>query len=223
MMWTSGPVVFSFRACVAWLALAILSACSFERPTTVLPATYDFGPPPAYSRSNAAITGTVLVPPILAPAWLDDTGIVYRLLYEDGARPQIYAMSRWAAEPASLITDRLRSRFAAASSGVVTPGFSVRSDYTLRIELEDFSQRFNAPADSRALLRARASLFGTVDRQLLAQRVFNIERPAGANAPSAVKALTEATDAFLEELVQWTAQNARAGGEEQKSAKAAKP
>jgi ABC-type uncharacterized transport system auxiliary subunit len=43
--------------------------------------------------------------------------------------------------------------------------------------------------------------------------VFNIERPAGANAPSGVKALTEATDAFLEELVQWTAQNARAGAE----------
>jgi cholesterol transport system auxiliary component len=223
MAWVSAPAVSCFRLCVAWLSLVVLSACSFERPATVLPTTYDFGPPPTYSRSNAAITGTVLVPPILAPAWMDDTGIVYRLLYEDGARPQIYAMSRWAAEPASLITDRLRSRFAAASSGVVTPGFSVRSDYTLRIELEDFSQRFNAPAESRALLRARASLFGTVDRQLLAQRVFNIERPAGANAPSAVKALTEATDAFLDELVQWTAQNARAGAEERKSVQAVKP
>ena len=30
--------------------------------------------------------------------------------------PQSYAMSRWAAEPAALFTDRLRSRFAAATS-----------------------------------------------------------------------------------------------------------
>ena len=140
--------------------------------------------------------------------------IVYRLLYEDSSRPQTYAMSRWAADPASLVTDRMRSRFAAASDGVVTPGYSVQSDYTLRVELEDFSQRFDAPGQSRGSLRARVSLLASHDRKLLAQRVFDVERPAAPNAPGAVKALTEATDAFLEELVKWTAQSARAGGEQ---------
>lgn len=203
------------RTAFAWLLVALLGACSFERPATVLPTTYDFGPQPAYARSNPAIGGTLLVPPVMAPAWLDESGIVYRLLYEDSAKPQIYAMSRWAAEPASLLTDRLRSRLAAASGGVISPGFSGRSDYTLRVELEDFSQRFDAPAQSRATLRARASVFSSADRKLLAQRVFEVERPAGANAPGAVKALSEATDVFLEELVQWTARNARGGAEEQ--------
>jgi cholesterol transport system auxiliary component len=118
-------------------------------------------------------------------------------------------MSRWAAEPASLITDRLRSRFAAASGGVVTPGYSAISDYTLRIELEDFSQRFDAPGQSRATLRARATLLANQDRRLIGQHVFEVERPAEPNAQGAVKALTEATHAFLEELVKWTAENAR--------------
>ena len=213
---TSARAVASGRAAVVWLIAAVLGACAFERPATVLPATYDLGPQPAYARSTPAIIGTLLVPPVIAPAGLDESGIVYRLLYEDSAKPQIYAMSRWAAEPASLLTDRLRSRLAAASGGVITPGFSGRSDYTLRVELEDFSQRFDAPAQSRTTLRARVSLFGSTDRKLLAQRVFEVDRPAVANAPGAVKALTEATDAFLEELVQWTARNARGGEEQQK-------
>jgi cholesterol transport system auxiliary component len=97
---------------------------------------------------------------------------------------------------------------------VVTPGYSVQSDYTLRVELEDFSQRFDAPGESRGSLRARVTLLSSHDRKLLAQRVFDIERPAAPNAPGAVKALTEATDAFLEELVKWTAQSTRGRGEQ---------
>jgi len=44
---------------------------------------------------------------------------------------------------------------------------------------------------------------------LLAQRVFDINRTAEPNAPGAVKALSEASDAFVEDLVKWTAENAR--------------
>ena len=56
------------------------------------------------------------------------------------------------------------------------------------------------------MLRARATLLASESRKLLAQRVFEIERPAPGNAPGAVKALTEATDAFIEELVKWAAE-----------------
>jgi cholesterol transport system auxiliary component len=199
------------------LFVGALAACSFKGPEPVLPAAYDFGPQPAYARSNPAIRGALLIPPVRSPAWLDEPDIMYRLLYEDSSRPHAYAMSRWTADPGSLITDRLRSRFAAASDGVVTPGYSVQSDFTLRVELEDFSQRFDAPGQSRGSLRARVTLLGTQDRKLVAQRVFDVERPAAPNASGAVKALTEATDAFLEELVKWTAQASRAPSERQPS------
>lgn len=196
------------RPCVPALVL-VLTACTAVGRESAGPTAYDFGPPPAFARSNPAIAGALLIPPVTAPAWLDDSNIVYRLLYEDGARPQSYAMSRWAGEPASLLTDRLRSRFAAATDAVVTPGYSIQTDYALRIELEDFTQRFDAPGQSRASLRARATLLDTHERRLLAQRVFEIERPAAPNAPGAVKALGEAADVFIEDLVKWTAQAAR--------------
>lgn len=196
------------RAWLIALLVAALASCAFKGESPVQ-TTYDLGPQPAYAKSNPAVPGALLIPPVRSPAWLDEAQIVYRLLYQDSQRPQAYAMSRWAADPASLVTDRLRSRFAAASDGVVTPGYSAQSDYTLRVELEDFSQRFDAPGESRGALRARVTLLGTQDRKMLAQRVFDLERHAAPNAAGAVKALTEATDAFLEELVKWTAQTAR--------------
>jgi cholesterol transport system auxiliary component len=189
----------------------VVAGCSFEAPVSAVPSTYDFGPPRAYARTNPAIPGIVLVTPVRAPSWLDDDGIAYRLVFEDASRTHTYATSRWAAEPASLLFDRLRSRIAAVAQGVVTPAFSARSDYTLRVELEDFSQHFRATAESRALLRARATLLSSERRVLLAQRVFEIERDAAPNAAGAVKALTEATEAFLDEVAAWTIESARKG------------
>lgn len=200
------------QACVLTL-VAALNGCALGGGEGATPTAYDFGPQPAYAKSNPAIAGALLIPAVAAPAWLDDADIVYRLLYADSARPQSYAMSRWAAGPASLLTDRLRSRFAVASDGVVTPGYSVQSDYTLRIELEDFTQRFDAPGQSRGSLRARATLLDNHERRLLAQREFDIERAAAPNAAGAVKALSESADVFLEELVKWTAQNVRTSRE----------
>ncbi len=195
-----------FLLCALALAAA---ACTFQSPVSAVPTLYDFGPPPAYARSNPSIPGIVLIAPVRAPAWLDDTGIVYRLIYEDPTRTQVYATSRWSAEPASLITDRLRSRLAAVAGSVVAPGFSARSDYTLRVELDDFSQHFTAPSQSRVVMRARATLLATEGRTVLAQRVFETEQPAEPSAPGAVKALAASADAFMAQLVKWVSENAR--------------
>jgi cholesterol transport system auxiliary component len=152
----------------------------------------------------------VLVTRVRAPAWLDETGIVYRLIYQDTSRLRVYAMSEWSAPPAALITDRVYSRFAAASRGAVSAGFSAQSDYTIRIQLEDFSQHFTTQEASSAILKARASLLSSGERRLVAQREFELTRPASPNAAGAVNALTGAVDAFTEELVRWTAEGVRA-------------
>lgn len=191
-------------------ALSLLTAaCAFETPTSSIPKHYDFGPPPSYARSNPAIPGTVLIASVRAPAWLNDDAIAYRLLYEDSARVQAYGTSRWSAEPAALLTDRLRSRVAAVAQSVVAPGYSARSEYTLRVELEDFSQHFAAPSQSSVLLRARATLLSTERRAVIAQQMFDVTRAAEPNAPGAVKALAAATDTFLDDLVKWTVENAK--------------
>lgn len=196
--------------CVLIAALSLLAtACAFETPTSAVPKSYDFGPQPSYPRSNPAIRGTVLVASVRAPAWMADDAITYRLLYEDPTRTQSYATSRWSAEPAALMTDRLRSRLAAVAQGVVSPGYSARSDYTLRVELEDFSQHFPTPGQSTVMLSARVTLLGSEARAIIAQRVFDVSRAAEPSAPGAVNALAAATDIFLEELVVWLAVNVK--------------
>src|SRR5689334_19050833 len=138
------------------LAIGVLSACSLGPPQREPSASYDLGPARAAAAPGQAIAATLLLPDVSAPGWLDGNGIVYRLNYENAARPQAYAGSRWVAPPAALLTQRLRSRFAQRARGVVTGADGVRADYVLRVDLEDFSQVFSTQASSQVALRARA-------------------------------------------------------------------
>jgi cholesterol transport system auxiliary component len=185
---------------------AVLGACGIGPQVKEPPASYDLGPPHPYLQTNPGIRMALLIPAIVAPTWLDGQGIAYRLNYVDAARPQTYANSQWAATPSALLTQRLRSRFAAAS-GIVGTGDGARADYALRVELEDFSQSFDALNQSRVAVRVRATLVDLSSHTLHAQRTFGVERPAEPDAAGAVTALGVASDALIEELLRWTAQN----------------
>lgn len=193
----------------AMLAAAALAGCSFG-PQREPVESYDLGPPRARASANPGVPAVLLLPDVSAPAWLDGSGIVYRLSYENSARPQAYAGSRWVAPPAAMLTQRLRGRFAGAAGGVLTNADGARADYALRIDLEDFSQSFDAPSSSRVGLRARTSLVRLADRALVAQRVFAVERAAPTpDARGAVAALGEASDEFVERLLAWTGEQVR--------------
>jgi cholesterol transport system auxiliary component len=76
----------------------------------------------------------------------------------------------------------------------------------MQIELDEFSQVFDAPDQSSGLLRLRATVLKAtpVGYSLLAQRSVRMQRPAsGGGAPAGVRALGAATDATVDELVQW--------------------
>jgi cholesterol transport system auxiliary component len=188
------------------VALAALAACSLPVPQTTVPAAYDFGPE-RKAKGERLIEGVLLIPAVNAPTWLEGNGIVYRLLYEDGARPRVYSMSRWVAPPADMLTDRVRDRFADVARAVITTGYGAREDYILRLELDNFSQQFDAPDRSRVVLRVRATLVGGANRTLIAQREFALDRAAEPNAQGAVKALSEGTSVVVEELVKWATDN----------------
>ncbi|MCC7484969.1 MAG: membrane integrity-associated transporter subunit PqiC [Burkholderiales bacterium] len=193
--------------CIA-AAIAVAAAvagCSIGPTATEPPATYDLGAPPAAARPVPVVPAVLRLPEVAAPGWLAGPGIVFRLGYETPARPQAYALSRWAAPPPALLTERLRSRFAAATNGVVTRADGVRADYLLRVELEEFSQSFDTPASSAVALRARATLVRLDGGTLAGQRTFVIERPSPTpDAPGAVRALSEASGEFVESLLDWT-------------------
>ncbi|MDP1537958.1 MAG: ABC-type transport auxiliary lipoprotein family protein [Burkholderiales bacterium] len=197
--------------CAAILPLALLlNACSLAPPARQPVVNYDLGPQRAHVPAGSGTRATLMVPAVTAPAWLDSTGIVYRLVYLDAARPQIYALSRWVDSPAALFTQRVRSRFAAAVP-IVGGGDGARADYALQIEIEDFSQSFAAADRSQAAIRIRVTLVNLSTRTLHAQRTFSVERPAGPDAEGAARALAQAADAVIESLLEWTLLNSRAG------------
>ena len=81
----------------------------------------------------------------------------------------------------------------------------------LRLELEEFSQLFDTPNTSHALLRLRATLTqrSPGSETLLAQHSFVLQRPAATpDASGGVRALTAAADALVLELDAWLKQGA---------------
>jgi len=192
---------------LAILLTLSLGACSLGPAHKDAPATFDFGAPHNYSGERNKIHQAVLVYNVAAPDWLDTQVIVYRLNYQDAARQLSYANSRWAAPPAALLTQRLRSQLAAVTnSGIINVADSARADFTLRVELDDFSQVFDSANTSRAVVVARASIVNVARRTLHAQKSFSIERAAATpNAEGGVRALAAAGDELIDAVVAWTA------------------
>lgn len=188
-------------------ALALLAGCASAPQSRDVMANYDFGLAAAGKEAKPRLRQDLTVAAVSAPAWMDNSGIYYRLAYQDAARPQPYAHSRWVMPPAALLGQRLRAAIARASSAAVfTPADGVRVDYTLRLELDEFSQVFDAADRSRAMLRLRASLIR--HRAIVAQQSFAIEQAAAtADAEGGVRALIAASDTAADSLIDWLAAN----------------
>ncbi len=189
------------------LTLALLAGCALGPRAREGIASYDFGLARSDQAARPRLQQDLIVADVSAPAWMDNSGIYYRLAYQDPARPQAYALSRWVMSPAALLGQRLRSSIARASkAGVFTPADGVHAPYTLRLELQEFSQVFDAADRSRAVLRLRASLVR--QHEVVAQQGFELDRAAAtANAAGGVRALVAAGDAAGEKLVDWLAAN----------------
>ena len=188
---------------IAALTLVLAGAgCSLAPAPGPAIANYDFGPLPE-GRPAPILRQALLVHDVSAPGWLASPLIYYRLTYQDATRPQAYADSRWVTSPAELFTNRLRARLAASAGGIIRPGDDARAKYALRVDLEEFTQVFDAPGKSRALVRLRASIMG--NRSLIAQRGFSVEHPAKTpDAEGGVRALIGAADEAVDQLIGWT-------------------
>jgi len=188
----------------ALLAMVLACAGCGISPISSSPEVtlYDFGPARARNQAQG-LRHPLLVYDVNAPAWLDSPAIYYRLAYQDAARPQAYADSRWVGSPAELIAARVRASLAGSGKGgIVHPADGTRAAYALRVELDEFTQVFDAPGDSRAVVRLRGSVLGR--SALIAQRSFSVERPAATpDAEGGVRALIGAADEAVDQLVAW--------------------
>jgi cholesterol transport system auxiliary component len=193
-----------FHASVVSGAGAVAGGCTLA-PNAVQPALYDFGLDPAPAPAQP-LRARVALAEVSANSWLQTQAIVYRLAYRDPAQLLPYSLSRWAAPPAELLTQRLRDALGqAAHDGFSMAAEGLSADYLLRVHLEAFEQVVDTPAASRALVRMRARL-SSAQRKPRAQRLFQSERPcASVDAPGSVHALKAAADQAIVQMIDWVA------------------
>ncbi len=188
-----------------------LSACALpDKP--VRPRVYDFGVLTQTAAAPIAFMPAVALAEVEANVALDSTAVLYRLGYADAQQLRPYAMARWSMVPALLLQQRLRERLSAhgvvlkPAQALMLRGNEASAPRLLRVELEEFSQWFTTPQDSAGLLRLRATVTQATAQgdRLLGQRSFSVQRAAlAADAAGGVRALTAASDAAIDELLQW--------------------
>jgi len=194
-------------------ALILLAGCSALPQPPAQPARYDFGlaplSTPAQSATSAAPQARtpLALADVEAPALSDgSTAMFYRLAYQ---------LARWSQPPALLLQQRLRSQLGlqrpvlASSESVAQPRLQGAVPTLLRVDIEEFSQVFDAPGSSAGVVRLRATLVeqsGAVDR-LLGQKVFEVRSPAASgDAAGGAQALAKATDAAIAQIDAWLGQ-----------------
>lgn len=184
---------------IVWLMALMMTACIVPEPA-VRSATFDFGNFPPVSSAGGVQLPVLAIEEVQAPRRLDSTYMYYRLAYANGQEPRPYANSRWTMSPPQLFMQRMKMHLAQVVS-IVEPVDAVNAP-VLKIELDAFEQEFVSKDASRGIVRFRATLIR--NRHLLAQKYFAAERPAAtADAAGGVQALTQATDAVLDDLAAW--------------------
>jgi ABC-type uncharacterized transport system auxiliary subunit len=158
-------------------------------------AIHDFGPSATRLADAGGLAGFALE--VRAPLWFDSLGIGYRLLYADPSRLRDYTRARWAGPPAQLVQQRLMQELP------LVPHGQAKARCVLRVEIDEFSQLFSSPEQSRGVLQGRLVVLDRA-RGKVDGRDLSIEKPApSADSNGAVRALTAAVDALAAEIVGW--------------------
>jgi len=203
-----------------------LTGCTLPRNDAGV-LLHDFGPGVRQIRpgDRMAALPTLELAPVQASAALGGTALLYRLMYADAQQLQAYARSRWSVPPAQLVDQRLRERLglrravlhpgavaAPRSARAASAAVAVKAEpalLKLQVDLEEFSQLFDTPDSSSALVRLRATALvrSVTGDALLAQRSFIAQQTAPtADASGGVQALAATTDQAIAELQAWLAQ-----------------
>ncbi|EIC30691.1 MULTISPECIES: ABC-type transport auxiliary lipoprotein family protein [Methylomicrobium] len=176
-----------------YAAGVLLLGCS---ETVRVPALHDFGvgplPPAAAGPQNAA-TAEIRV---IAPKWLSDNRIRYRLLYDQPTRVRFYNLDQWIAPP----PDLLRLHF---SSGRLGP------NYSLVIRLVNFEQQFEAPGSAFVLMHFSVEAFAADSKKKLGAREFVLRSgKISPDAQGAVQGFAELAERARQQVLDWLPESA---------------
>jgi cholesterol transport system auxiliary component len=182
------------------VAALFLQACVSTPPPLKY---YDFGAVAKLENSEPICKLPLIqLADITASNALSSNMMLYRLLYADDQRIYSYANNRWNMTPVQLLTQRIKTQFAAHGVNFIEYGINNLNTLQLRLELEDFNQYFTDATHSYAQLQIRASLIR--DRKLLAQTMLQQQvKTDSADAPAGAKAMRLATDELISNLTHW--------------------
>jgi cholesterol transport system auxiliary component len=214
------------------LTVCLLAACATPQ-APVAKAVYDLGLPWAAPAGTAPALGAVptsavvaaassgattsgaptLAAPSAAPpavvladiatgAALDSTAMLYRLSYADVYQLRPYTLARWSMPPAQLLRQRLRD--ALSARGPVLSPSEGSAAWRVVVELDEFSQVFDTPTTSAAVVQLRATLLR--GDQSVAQHTINARASTpSADAAGGARAMATAADDAARQLAAWTA------------------
>lgn len=174
------------RALTAALSVALAGCAGGGGSSNPGHAYYDLGIDAPQARMPALELREVRA---LQP--FDGVAMHYRLAYQDGAEVAAFSHARWAAPPAEL----LRRQLARATR----PG---APRCTLEIEIQEFSQVFEAKDGSTALLEMVARL--AAPGKPGETRMLRVSEPdAGSNAAQGANAMRRAVARAVAQLADW--------------------
>jgi cholesterol transport system auxiliary component len=189
---------------VAGLIFLFLAGCALPSKP-MRPQPYDLGPPPPLAATAPPGAVALALEPVVAPAALDGTQIIYRMTYiGDGQQPRPYAQARWSMAPSQLLTQRLRQALS-AQRPVVEPEAGLAA-LQLHAELDEFAHVFTTPDASEGVVRLRVTMTALAARgeRLLGQRNFTVRQPAATpDAFGAAGALRAASDEAVRQVLAW--------------------
>jgi cholesterol transport system auxiliary component len=184
------------------LLVLLLAGCAVTRQESS--TLFDLGPLRMQSGTPLPALDPVSIAEIAVPTWLDRPLMFYRMNYANDQQPHSYAHSRWTMPPAQLIAQRLKSRIAQAGGVALSAADGAIGVPVLHIDVDDFTQTFDAPGHSAGMVALRASAFnGPV---LIAQQTFSRQAPAPTpDAEGGARALAQASDDAIADVMQWLA------------------
>jgi cholesterol transport system auxiliary component len=185
-----------YTGLTAAMLLAGLSGCTNFSAIPESFSIYDIGP-----QGNTPVP--VAVPlvgiDVVAPSWLSSSAMQYRLIPQHPLERRAYTNSRWAGMPSEMLRIVL-GRVVEAQPA--TNGSGCR----LRVDVDEFIQRFDTVDTSVALIELRASLLAPRTDAVMASQTFAVEVPAPtADAAGGVIAMRAGVNQLAVDAGRWLA------------------
>lgn len=210
------------RITVLGMCALLLAACAGMAGQGRAVALYDLSMRVAEGNAakTPAVTNEAALPFFLegihAPTWLDNPTMQYRLVYAEPDRRYAFAESRWVATPTELIEAVLLRR------QIVHRGRGDGQTCQLRLDVDEFVQRFDTASTSQSILEVRATLMARRDARVLARKNFTYSHTAGPDARGGVAAHAAMVGQLSTELAQWLVATTASGSGEIRECRAEK-